>query len=227
MRLHSRYSKLELSRCSLYFSLKLATNQPQCKLEFIHLVAHVSVCLPRSVGVTSSWTLGRITARTPFASPPKISWNVTARRQYGDSQLSGAARTELGGTGTVSWAELGRAAWGEMGGAGRSWAYRVYQFMNQVSIFGVGLWSFATWLQWEARPQERIKVNSSRVWQSYRVRYLFFTSYGLARSTTCRSLSMLQVSGQSTYVSLHIVHWNSATLIEKEKMDLYRPWSEL
>jgi len=66
---------------------------------------------------------------------------------YGDSQLSGAARTELGGTGTVSWAELGRAAWGEMGGAGRSWAYRVYQFMNQVSIFGVGLWSFATWLQ--------------------------------------------------------------------------------
>ena len=32
----------------------------------------------------------------------------------------------------------------------------------------------------------------------------FFTSYGLARSTTCGSVSTLQVGGQSTYVSLHV-----------------------
>ena len=44
---------------------------------------------------------------------------------------------------------------------------------------------------------------SSHVWQSCRVRYLFFTSYGLARSATCGSVSTLQVEDQPTQISLH------------------------
>jgi len=48
----------------------------------------------------------------------------------------------------------------------------------------------------------------------------FFTSDGLAWSTTCGSVKMLQVGGQSTSVRLHITRRNSATLLEKGEVDL-------
>jgi len=42
----------------------------------------------------------------------------------------------------------------------------------------------------------------------------------------CGSVSMLQVGGQSTIVSSHITYLNSATLIEKEGVDLLQQWSD-
>ena len=41
---------------------------------------------------------------------------------------------------------------------------------------------------------------------------LVFYQLRLARYIACRSISLLQVGGQSTLVSLHIICWNSATL---------------
>ena len=41
-------------------------------------------------------------------------------------------------------------------------------------------------------------IPPSTVWQSCRVIYLFFTSYGLAWSTMCGSVSSLLVRGQAT-----------------------------
>jgi len=56
---------------------------------------------------------------------------------------------------------------------------------------------------------------STVVYSLSRVGYLFFTSYGLARSTACRSVSMLQVGGQFTHHPL-----KSAPLLEKGEVDL-------
>jgi len=65
----------------------------------------------------------------------------------------------------------------------------------------------------------------SRISQSCRVRCMFFTSYGLAWSTTWGSVSLLQVEGQSTKVSLHVE--NSATINETGQADFLRLWSNL
>jgi len=69
-------------------------------------------------------------------------------------------------------------------------------------------------------PHIVIPAPLSCVWQSCWVRYLFFTSYSLARSTTCGLVSSLQVGGQSTQISLHTTRRNSASLLEKEELDL-------
>ena len=61
---------------------------------------------------------------------------------------------------------------------------------------------------------------SFRVWESYRVGYLFFTSYDLAWNTTYGLVPALHVWGQSTEISLRITHRNSASLIEKGEADL-------
>jgi len=49
-------------------------------------------------------------------------------------------------------------------------------------------------------------------------RYLFFPSCGLAWSTTCGSVSSLQVGGQSTQISLHIARRSLTTLLEKGEL---------
>jgi len=53
-----------------------------------------------------------------------------------------------------------------------------------------------------------------------RVRYVFLTSYGLAWSTACGSVSSLQVGGRSTKVRLRITRRNSTALLEKGRVDL-------
>jgi len=55
---------------------------------------------------------------------------------------------------------------------------------------------------------------------------LFFTSYGSARSTTCGSVSSLQVGGQLPLVTLHFTRRNLATLIENWEVDLEQPWND-
>ena len=53
-----------------------------------------------------------------------------------------------------------------------------------------------------------------------RVRYLFFTSYGLGLATTCMSASSLQIGGEWLHAS---PAKNSTILIEKGEVDLRQP----
>jgi len=62
----------------------------------------------------------------------------------------------------------------------------------------------------------------NRVWQRCWLRYLFFTNHRLARSTTCGSVSLLQIGGQyKPFVTHHPPKCrDSATRLEKGEVDL-------
>jgi len=96
--------------------------------------------------------------------------------------------------------------------------YMKKQLDRKTKVFLPFILSFKLGLIWFTLKSINTYQSIYRVWQSCRVRYLFFTSYGSARSTTCESVLSFQVG-----VSQPKLVYTSPTetrLLEKREVDL-------